>query len=51
MPSSGEAAGQQQQQQQWHLIQQLKSSRLFSEVAVSGTGVACGTTVTNPIGR
>ncbi|WIA37876.1 hypothetical protein OEZ86_014723 [Tetradesmus obliquus] len=49
MPSSGEAAGQQQQQQQWHLIQQLKSSRLFSEVAVSGTGVACGTTVTNPI--
>jgi len=39
-------------QQQWRpqLVQHLQRSKLLSEIVISGTGVACGTTITNPIG-
>eukprot|EP00775_Hariotina_reticulata_P008029 gene8029-8225_t len=38
-------------QQQWgpQLLHHLQQSKLLSEFVISGTGVACGTTITNPI--
>eukprot|EP00879_Flechtneria_rotunda_P016732 GHRR01017512.1.p1 GENE.GHRR01017512.1~~GHRR01017512.1.p1 ORF type:complete len:303 (+),score=96.72 GHRR01017512.1:227-1135(+) len=34
---------------EWNMLWHLRQSKLLSEVLISGTGVSCGTTVTNPI--